>query len=107
MVKQRLNRGTYRHSQSVAWERSGVDALALGHGWNRKHLRGSEHLPKSLIFPEIIGPSVAVVDPRNYNRPAISKTELIADERRNPAMTDGIWMIEVIARIECRVAYEF
>ena len=105
-VQYRHNRGTHRDRQRVSGKTGGVDPLPLGCGWNRKHLGGTEHLAKSLIFPKIKCAAAPIVNVWKKNRAAVGETEFIPNKWRNaPAVQSNV--IEVVARIESRIADKF
>ena len=83
-----------------------IDACALGRGRHRHHLRGSQHLPESLVLREVESALAAVVNMRNVDRAAIRESELVAPEGRNAPGIRGRGMVEIVARVKGGVAHE-
>ena len=82
----------------------GVESGTLGSGRHRKYLRGAQYLAEALILTEIKGLSVTVIQMRKHHRTAVGEAEFIATERRNASRLRDRRMIEVVARVEGRVA---
>ena len=82
------------------------NARTLRSPWARHHLRGAQHLAKALVLAEVEGLASAVIEVRKDHRPAIGKAELVAAEGRNAAGRRRRRMIEVVARVEGRVAHK-
>src|SRR5712672_2147027 len=82
-------RGIYRNGQRVAGKCSGIDSLPLGERGHWKHLRGSQHLPETLIFAKIKCLATAIVNAWKHQRSAVSRAKLVANKGRNPARVES------------------
>ena len=70
------------------------------------HLRGAQHLAKSLVLGDIEGALAAIVEMGDVDRAAVGETKLIAAKGRNAAGIGDGGVVKVVARIEGGVAHK-
>src|SRR6266403_741396 len=95
------------NGQCIAGECSCVDSLPLGLSRHREYLRGSKNLPEALILREIKCFAAAIVNSRKHDRAAVGDAEFIAGKRRETTSAQIALVVEIISRIEGRIADKF
>ena len=66
-----------------------------------------EHLPETLILAKVEGSTATVVEMRQQHRSTIRESKLISAKGWILSRVRNGWMVEIVSRIERRVAQEF